>query len=61
MDQLLNLFGFLSVLLRAVTLATQTLAVGGVVFMLAVAKPLRLTEGPGANAMLGSWKRLIVL
>ena len=61
MQQLLNLFGFLSVLLRAVTLATQTLAVGGVIFMLVVARPLHLTEDQSANAMQRSWKRLVAL
>jgi len=59
-SQLLNLFGFLSVLLRGLTIAAQTLAVGGVVFMLVVARPLRVVD-PSADPMRRSWKKLIVL
>ena len=36
MDQLLEVFGFVSVILRGVTLAFQTLAVGGVIFLLSI-------------------------
>jgi putative copper resistance protein D len=37
--QFLDIFGFLSVLLRGLTLAFEALTVGGVVFLLAVARP----------------------
>lgn len=60
-EQLLNLFGFLSVLLRALTLACQTLAVGGVVFMLVVARPLGLTDENGVQGVRRSWGRLVTL
>ena len=59
MAQLLDLFGFLSVLLRAMTLAAQTLAVGGVVFALLVARPLRLAEDDSGKATLSSIRRLV--
>lgn len=39
MTQFLDIFGFLSVLLRGLTLAFEALTVGGVVFLLAVARP----------------------
>jgi hypothetical protein len=38
MDKLLNIFGFLSVLLRAATLCFQTLTIGGIVFIIAVTR-----------------------
>jgi copper resistance protein D len=43
MAQLLDLFGYLSLLLRALAIIAQTLAVGGVVFALLPARPLRLS------------------
>jgi putative copper resistance protein D len=60
MAQLLDLFGFLSVLLRAMTLVAQTLAVGGVVFALVVARPLRLAEDNSGQAALSSLRPLVV-
>ncbi len=39
MTQFLDIFGFLAVLLRGLTLAFEALTVGGVVFLLAVARP----------------------
>jgi copper resistance protein D len=41
MDKLLNIFGYLSVLLRAATLCFQTLTIGGIIFLVAV------TRAPG--------------
>jgi putative copper resistance protein D len=38
MDRLLNIFGYLSVLLRAATLCFQTLTIGGIVFLVAVTR-----------------------
>src|SRR5277367_3770413 len=38
MDKLLNIFGYLSVLLRAATLCFQTLTIGGIVFVIAVTR-----------------------
>jgi putative copper resistance protein D len=38
MDKLLNIFGYLSVLLRAATLCFQTLTIGGIVFLVAVTR-----------------------
>jgi copper resistance protein D len=42
--QFLDIFGFLSVLLRGLTLAFEALTVGGMVFLLAVAQPLASAE-----------------
>jgi putative copper resistance protein D len=59
--ELLNLFGFLSVLIRALTLAGQTLAVGGVVFMLAVARPLTLNPRQNVEGLQRCGRRLVVV
>jgi len=49
MTLLLDLFGFLSVVLRGLTLTTQSLTVGGVAFLLLLAGPLAGDIGaPGA-------------
>jgi putative copper resistance protein D len=50
MVKLLNIFGYLSVLLRAATLCFQTLAIGGIVFIIAVTRSPQLrTEAVIAN------------
>jgi copper resistance protein D len=59
MAQLPDIFGFLSVLLRAMTLVAQTLAVGGVVFALLVARPLRLGDNDSGEVTLCSLRRLV--
>jgi putative copper resistance protein D len=38
MDKLLNIFGYLSVLLRAATLCFQTITIGGIIFVIAVTR-----------------------
>jgi copper resistance protein D len=60
MVQLLDLYGFLSVILRAMTIVGQTLAVGGVIFALLVARPLRLVGDERAKAVLDSYRPLIM-
>jgi putative copper resistance protein D len=60
MARLLDLFGFLSVLLRAMTLVAQTLAVGGVFFVLLVAQPLRLADDDSGKVALCSFRRLVI-
>jgi putative copper resistance protein D len=42
MVDLLNIFGYLSVLLRAATLCFQTLTIGGIIFIVAVARTPQL-------------------
>jgi copper resistance protein D len=42
MAQLLQIFGFLSVLLRGATLTSQSLTIGGIVFLVFVAGPTRM-------------------
>ena len=49
MAQLLDIFGFLSVLLRGMTLAFEALTVGGVIFILAIA---RKTSNSGSSRFL---------
>jgi putative copper resistance protein D len=57
MDKLLNIFGYLSVLLRAATLCFQTLTIGGVVFLVAVtrAPELRTAAVVGACRKWITW------
>jgi copper resistance protein D len=59
MARLLDLFGFLSVLLRAMTLVAQTLAVGGVFFVLLVVRPLHLAGDDSGKIALCSFRRLV--
>jgi copper resistance protein D len=59
MAQLPDIFGFLSVLLRAMMLVAQTLAVGGVIFALLVARPLRLGDNDSGKVTLCSLRRLV--
>jgi copper resistance protein D len=48
MALLLDLFGFLSVVLRGLTLTAQSLTVGGIAFLMLLAGPLELALGaPG--------------
>jgi putative copper resistance protein D len=60
MARLLDLFGFLSVLLHAMTLVAQTLTVGGVFFVLLVARPLRLAGDNSGRMALRSFRRLVI-
>ena len=43
MAQLLQIFGFLSVLLRGATLTFQSLTIGGIVFLVFVAGPIKIS------------------
>jgi putative copper resistance protein D len=56
-----DIFGYLSVLLRGLTLASQSLAVGGVVFLLAVVRPLATRLGAGGELVLARCRRGIAL
>lgn len=56
MVQLLEIFGFLSVLLRAATLGFQSLTIGGIVFLVFVARRLAL----GAEAIWQASLRMIL-
>src|SRR5215471_2893733 len=59
MARLLDLFGFLSVILRALTLATQSLVIGGVSFTLIAVLPLKQVLQPDLEPLLKSARRLI--
>jgi len=59
MAQLIDLFGFLSVVLRAVTLAFQSLTVGGILFSLCVLSPLSSGREVRQEAILHSCRRRI--
>lgn len=52
MTQLLDIFGFLSVLLRGLSLTFESLTIGGVIFLLAIAYPI---AGSGLAARLQRW------
>jgi putative copper resistance protein D len=56
----IDLFGFLSILLRAVTIGSQSLAMGGIVFALAIARPLGAAYTSCGEAVLRSSRRMIV-
>src|SRR5277367_5590779 len=56
MDKLLNIFGYLSVLLRAATLCFQTLTIGGIVFVIVVTRSSRLRT----DAVITSCRRWII-
>jgi copper resistance protein D len=59
MAQLLDLFGYFSLLLHAMTIVTQSLAVGGVVFALLVARFHRLPGDENGKLRLCPFPRLI--
>src|SRR5215467_4934800 len=59
MARLLDLFGYLSVILRALTLATQSLVIGGVTFTLIAVLPLKPALGAELEPLLKSSRRLI--
>ncbi len=59
MALLLDLYGFLSVLLRGGVLTAQALALGGVVFVLAIAEPLAAELGPSGAAARERCRRLL--
>ena len=59
MASLLDIFGFLSVVLRGVVLATQSLAIGGIVFIALLVRPLMRELGPGGGEGLERCRRLL--
>jgi putative copper resistance protein D len=59
-ELLLDLFGFLSVLLRGCTLAAQSFTVGGVAFVLLLAQPLAPALGAPASEIIDRARRLMV-
>jgi copper resistance protein D len=60
MAQLLQIFGFLSVLLRGATLTFQSLTIGGIVFLVFVARPTRMPEDQLEQAALRWIRRAAV-
>jgi putative copper resistance protein D len=58
---LLDIFGYLSVLLRGLVLATQSLTVGGVAFLVLAARPLRRQLGAAGDAGFARCRRLLAL
>src|SRR5438105_3066950 len=59
MALLLDLFGFLSVVLRGLTLTAQSLTVGGVAFLLLLARPLADALGSPAAAIVRRGRALL--
>jgi putative copper resistance protein D len=59
MALLLDIFGFLSVVLRGVLLTTQSLTVGGIVFLALLARPLQAELGAGGGEALERCRRLL--
>src|SRR5260370_916925 len=56
MALLLDVFGFLSVLLRGLVLTAQSLAIGGVAFLVLLAHPLRTQLGASGGAAFERWR-----
>jgi copper resistance protein D len=59
MAQLIDAFGYLSVLLRGLSLAFQSLVIGGVVFILYVIGPLRVAFGSELKGSRNSCRRAV--
>jgi putative copper resistance protein D len=59
MALLLDIFGYVSVLLRGLVLVTQSLAVGGIAFIALAARPLRAELGALGDASLSRCARLL--
>lgn len=60
MGLLLDIFGFLSVVLRGIVLGTQSVAVGGVVFMALLARPILPTLGRSGGEAFERCRRLLL-
>ena len=60
MALLLDIFGFLSVVLRGLVLTAQSLTIGGIVFLVLLASPLRRELGAGGAAAFGRCCRLLL-
>ena len=60
MALLLDVFGFLSVVLRGLVLTAQSLAIGGVAFLVLLAHPLRTQLGASGGAAFELCRRLLL-
>ena len=60
MALLLDIYGFLSVVLRGLVLSTQSLAVGGIFFLALLARPLVPRLGAPGTAVLEGCRRLLL-
>jgi copper resistance protein D len=60
MALLLDIFGFLSVVLRGILLTTQSLTIGGIVFLGLLARPLQAELGSGGAEAFERCRRLLV-
>src|ERR1700686_292927 len=60
MALLLDIFGFLSVVLRGLVLTAQSFAIGGIVFLVLLARPLRRELGVSGAAAFGRCRRLLL-
>ncbi|WP_439814851.1 copper resistance D family protein [Zavarzinia sp. CC-PAN008] len=61
MELLLDIFGFLTIVLRGFDLVAQSMAVGGIVFIAVIAQPLQGRLGVSGAALLDRSYRLLVL
>src|SRR5690349_10558395 len=60
MALLLDIFGFLSVVLRGLVLTAQSLTIGGIVFLALLASPLRREIGASGDAVFRRCCRLLL-
>jgi putative copper resistance protein D len=60
MALLLDIFGFLSIMLRGLVLAAQSFTIGGIVFLAALGRPLAPALGAGSEAALARCRRLLL-
>jgi len=59
MSSLVDIFGYLSVILRGIVLVSQSIAVGGIAFLLVVARPLGAELGQEPQSLEGKFRRLL--
>ena len=59
MALLLDIFGFLSVVLRGIILSAQSLAIGGILFLTLLVWPLAPQLGTGGAAVMAKTRRLL--
>lgn len=60
MALLLDIFGFLSVVLRGLVLTAQSLTIGGIIFLALLARPLRRQLGESGAATIERCRRLLL-
>lgn len=61
MDLLIDIFGYASVILRGLLITAQSFLVGGIAFLVLLARPLAPAMGPSAAPVLAHTRRLMMI